>query len=870
MRDIFNVTQLFEHRLTLEIEEEVDKSVEFVDHVIVEGNLMVHGTIGGLKIPEDIVLKNSAMPIANKIFANKVATDNLIVNGNAVISGSFGGIDLEAFYNDRVSLSSEQDIHGDVWIGNSTAGTIELSGLINGIDITDFASNVMSKTKDQVVWAEKIFRGEIIADAPITTEEGINRVNLADMNRRAFKLSSHNIVNELLEFEDVVVNDVKVSGLINGLNFTHLAEDGLKKRDHFQRVTGINTFEAGFQVNGNIVAGRVNDLYLPTDILLKSTPQNITGQFTIQNLNVDVSENVEVTGNVNGIDLKQISDNILLKKGDQVIKGNKIIKGNVTIRGNIDVDFVNGFNWQAFLADVVRIDIPQDIRSPKTFLMDTEANNAFSGKTTATLINGKVLEHFLNEVVFIDIPTRITGHKTFTRDVEITGNLDAELINGLRLKTDVITLACNDKEDPQIITGEKTFETLTVYDDIDVEGKVNSYNLLELYKDTLLKEGDQHVFGMKYLNYAIFLGNVSPDTVNGMKLQRDLVTLNTDQEIETSLVFNGDIVVKNNLWVQGLINGVNVTQLAGEAVYLDTNQTIVGPYHFTAAEVTSDVAVEGLVNGVDLPLLDKNVDAFWTDITQSLQTMDSHSLDSCELANDLQHVLSKSYYILDGFDILKDFNYPASFLQVKSPEEIALINLNEDSSKATAISHIWNSSANNFLATIYEPTSIAKTLIQKIGGFEVNINIGILETDSSITLDDSPLSIPGGFKDAAVLMKDTTEIILAILFPSKGVCETFRISSPQSTSSVHVESYGKINVGKEATSIALYEIGNVIYLAVSRFYDHPKTGGYSKIYNRMSDGWDRFQNIPVFASSYGYEFNQQYGVELKTSDFWID
>ncbi|GFU28084.1 hypothetical protein TNCV_3153961 [Trichonephila clavipes] len=37
-------------------------------------------------------------------------------------------------------------------------------------------------------------------------------------------------------------------------------------------------------------------------------------------------------------------------------------------------------------------------------------------------------------------------HKTFTRDVEITGNLDAELINGLRLRADVITLACNDKE----------------------------------------------------------------------------------------------------------------------------------------------------------------------------------------------------------------------------------------------------------------------------------------------------------------------------------------------------------------------------------------------------------------------------------------
>lgn len=889
-----NVTQLFEHRLTLEIEDEVDKNVEFVDHVIVEGNLMVHGTVGGLKIPEDIVLKNSVTPISNKIFANKVAVDNLIVNGNAAISGQFGGIDLQEFYNDRVTLSGEQDIHGDVWLGNCSAETIELSGSINGINIVEFASNVMSKTKDQEVLAEKTFRGEIIADGPITTEEGINGVNLAEMNKRAFKLHTDNYVTEPLEFEDAIVMDISISGLINGLNFTHLAEDSLKKKG-FQRVTGINTFEAGFRVDGNIDAQTINDLFLPRDILLKSPPQNITGQFTIQSLNVDgnvhveglvngldlseiapqiirtdqesiiesdvtflepihVSENVEVTGDVNGVDLKLITENILLKKGEQVITGNKIIKGNVTIRGNIDVDYINGFNWKAFLADVVRIDIPQVIRSPKTFLMDTEVNNVLAANTNVGFINGKKLEDFLNDVVFIDVPARITGRKEFRRDLEVIGNLDAELINGLRLKTDVITLACNEDEDFQLITGEKTFEKLTVYGNIDVAGKVNSYNLPELYKDTLLTEGNQHIFGVKHLNEAIFLGNVSPETVNGMKLQRDLVTLNTDQVIESPLVFNGNVVVESNLLVQGLIDGVNLTQLADEAVYLDTDGTIEGPYVFKSAVVNSDVAVEGLVNGVDLPLFDRNVDDFWEDASHSLRIMDKHSLDSCELAKYLQNVLSKSYYILNGFDILKDFNYPASFLQIKSSQEIALVYLNDNSSNATAVSYIWNFSTNHFLATRDEPTSIAKILIQKIGGFEIKINIGILETDSFVSVYGSSLHIPGGFRDADILVKDPNEIILALLFPSKGICDTFRISSPLSTSTLDVESYDKVNAGKEATSIALYEIGNVVYLAVSRLYDHPKAGGFSKIFSRMSEGWQRFQNIPVSASSYVKHF----------------
>lgn len=48
-----------------------------------------------------------------------------------------------------------------------------------------------------------------------------------------------------------------------------------------------------------------------------------------------------------------------------------------------------------------------------------------------------------------------------------------------------------------MITGQKTFGNLTSYADIDVGGTVNSYNLYDLYKDTLLTEGNQIVVGKK-------------------------------------------------------------------------------------------------------------------------------------------------------------------------------------------------------------------------------------------------------------------------------------------------------------------------------------------------------------------------------------
>ncbi|KAF8787177.1 hypothetical protein HNY73_008801 [Argiope bruennichi] len=858
----FNVTKFMEHRIYLQIEDDpVD--VEFSDDVIVEA------------------------------IRNHVTVDNLIVRNNADISGTFGGIDLVEFYNNRVTLSGEDVIEGDVWLGNTTIQTVELSGLVNEIDIEKFASNVMSKTKPQEILAEKIFTGEVIVHGPITTKEGINGVNLADMNNRAFKLRGDNYVTKALEFEDVTVQNIHVAGLINGLNLTYIAEDSLKKTGP-QVVTGKTTFEAGFQVDGDIDADTVNDLNIPRDILLKSIPQAITGKFTIQTLNVagdvvidglvngldlseiaqniaqtgqdtvidsnvtfaepiHVYEDVNVTGVVNGIDLNRISETILLKEGDQIITGSKVLKGNVTIRGNFEVDYVNDHHWKRFLDDIVRIDIPQVIRAPKTFTMDTEINTVVAEKANAALINGRSLEEFLNDAVFIDVPAHITGHKEFRRDVKIEGNLNAELINGLNLEKDVITLACIFNPCPQIITGEKTFDKLTIHGNVHVPGTVNTYNLFDLYQDTLLQEGDQTVYGTKTIKEVHFLGNVFPQTVNGMKLQRDLVTLHTDQEIEGPIVFEGNVIVENHASVGGLINGINLTKLAEEAVYLNTSDTIEGFYNFRTVKVDTDVHVEGFVNNIDLPLFDRQVDGFWLDAAQSLEIMDRHSDDSCELTDYLQDVLSKSYYILDGLNLHQDFGYPASFLQIKSSEEINLVKLDDLATSATAIRQLWNSSTSGFITISEQITSIRKYIIKKVGNLEVSINIGIQDKDSFVSIGGEALSIPGGFKEASIWIEGPVAII-AILFPTKGICDFYRIITNNALQSPALENYGTINVGKEATSVAVFMIRNETYLAVSVLSDAHFSKGFSKIYKKEDEDWQRVQNIAASASNHVKHF----------------
>lgn len=126
-------------------------------------NLMIYpltGKVGGLTIPGDVVLKNSNEPISNKAFTNVAKVDNLVVGGDAHVSGTFGGVHLNDFYKDRISLDKEQEIEGDLWLGNSAIENLELAGLVNGVDLEEFAKNVMSKTKDQEVFAEKVFTGK--------------------------------------------------------------------------------------------------------------------------------------------------------------------------------------------------------------------------------------------------------------------------------------------------------------------------------------------------------------------------------------------------------------------------------------------------------------------------------------------------------------------------------------------------------------------------------------------------------------------------------------------------------------------------------------------------------------------------------------
>lgn len=72
----------------------------------------------------------------------------------------------------RISLDQDQELEGDLWLGNSVVENLDIAGLVNGVDLEDFVRNIMSKTRDQEIMADKIFTGTTVVNGRISTTEG--------------------------------------------------------------------------------------------------------------------------------------------------------------------------------------------------------------------------------------------------------------------------------------------------------------------------------------------------------------------------------------------------------------------------------------------------------------------------------------------------------------------------------------------------------------------------------------------------------------------------------------------------------------------------------------------------------------------------
>ena len=385
---------------------------------------------------------------------------------------------------------------------------------------------------------------------------------------------------------------IKGKLLVDQLNVVNLVIEG--KQNITSPIT--NTQVKEHIDNLNLLSGKVNQAF--NNVVYKSARQTIYGPIQFVHPISAFSSKIGQIHNqnflVNKIPLNHLKDNFLTINGSQFITGQTTFLRNISAENIQFNNLINNVN----LKDIIVKNSPfqqqvNGIHKYKNVKIITDLKLNPIGT-----INKIKLNHF---VTVDDVNQIINGHKTF-EFLECNRNINVNrLTNGRDLGL-FVKNAVKLNGPPQVITGQITFATPITVNHMEINGRINHrVNITELVKNAVYIAGDQKIIGKKsFLNSIIVKGNINVGgLVNGVNLD-EVVTTNTEQILTGEFVYKSDVHFKNNLIVN-FINGINIRD---EIVRRNSSQ----PQHLAGLKVfKNNITVFGditmnigsLIDGLD-------------------------------------------------------------------------------------------------------------------------------------------------------------------------------------------------------------------------------------------------------------------------------
>ncbi|KAI1289372.1 hypothetical protein HDE_08417 [Halotydeus destructor] len=483
--------------------------------------------------------------------------------------------------------------------------TIPANGLLNGIPMKEF---VLSNGPPQEITGTKIFKS-VEARKGVNVRGLTNGYDLSSLAKSAVKLNEPGqVISGSLEFEEPIrCKQLVVNGLINGrVNLTKMLHEAVRTDRPEQVITGIKTFTAPVSVSGNVnVLGRINGLKLLDDLVSIDRFQNITGAITFTKPVKFASDVTTLT--VNGIDL---SEEVIYKDHprEQVITVKKAFLQAVEVRGNIVTEpgsTIDGVNIAQLAKLVHSRDRP--IFNSTVVFDDLRVNG---GVILGQGINGHNLSNIHNELWLkskdqvINVPLTINGPV-------MMDNMKAARINGLSFPQDFV-LKSSVKQ--QVVKGEKIFRGDVYFPNggftVDPRVRMNEVNLADFSRNVVrsFPNGtfNHWINGANVFRTLVVKGSLFAKTVNGLNLERDVMTVNKAQVIRGPIVFKAPEIKIDRLRVRGnvtaqTVNGLNLTKWAQEVVVVGSGGVRpIRNKNFVGGIGASNVIVNGKLSGVDL------------------------------------------------------------------------------------------------------------------------------------------------------------------------------------------------------------------------------------------------------------------------------
>ncbi|XP_066279649.1 uncharacterized protein [Branchiostoma lanceolatum] len=614
--DGVDLTELQENVVTLTTDQVITGPFTFQSGVNITENMHVSGEVDGVdlsNLAEDAIYVN--YPDVQEVEGQKIFSEDVDVIEELTVTGIVNSFNLEEEFlhsTDNQTITGHKTFIAPVTIN----GDLTVRGTVDGVNLTELLQDMATLSGDQVIRGHKTFSSSTFVENNLIMDGTLNGI---DLSEDAVLLNSSQTITGTKVFKNGMVvegalameGSLHVEQQVNGVDLNDLAHNRVTLWTD-QVILGRKTFYDQVIVEGDAaVDGTVNGLHLQEfveDMMLSSTPQTVTGRKVFLG-QMTVEGDVITNGTVDGVDMSELMEEVIYLDKEQNITGNKVFSDPVVVQGDLFVEeLVDGVNITQLEQDMV---------------YSTGERQVITGTTTfldGFHVEGDIHVHYMvqgmdisEELWTVSDDQVITGQYVFQCNVTFHQDLEIqETVNGLDLSEDVLQWMTLD--DPQDVYGNLTFDsTVFVTENLEVTGTINGVDLSKCLGDAVMVAGDQVISGTKhFLGHLTIHGDLFVENVNEVKwpdFVGDIVTIHGDEEITGTKTFLGEVVmnstvtVHGNMWGGGQVDGVDLTLMQEEAIYLDEQQQVTGCKSFSSPDgmvVEGNVIIHGKVNSINM------------------------------------------------------------------------------------------------------------------------------------------------------------------------------------------------------------------------------------------------------------------------------
>ncbi|XP_077295398.1 female sterile (1) Nasrat [Arctopsyche grandis] len=461
-------------------------------------------------------------------------TGNVVVHGNVKVNNAqieyLNGLHVNTVLEDTVKKSKDGKlvIDGDVILESLSTDNINVEQ-INGINILEPNKNHLKNIKIEGD-LEIENHIHILKDVILEEHGTVNKINF---KTDIYTPRDDSFIDESklypLSFDNIIVRDtLTVENTMNGYDFS---EKGFKKLLEESRMYDKSLLR--------------EDLTLETLSIGKDINfENINGRFWKDFIERTVMTDEEVT-----LDKLNVDGMVKIGKSIEMAALNNLAYPN-------DYFLMNGNNSAVFMA-------------PKTFVnvlkvdeIDCEGViNGVKPENLVTLSTRQRLDNF----TFFDL--------TVTENFNVQGNITGKELDAF--------LSNPHLSEVKEIKSNVIFRNLRVNGTVIVENKINGSNWNSLFEGVIMKTNKvTTIDSLKSFEGLVNIENglnVRSGFVNNRRVA-DFFTVDTDQMISNDII-NGNIAIEE-LDVEGMFDGVNVTHLNDNVATLSDDQTLMSDVTF--------------------------------------------------------------------------------------------------------------------------------------------------------------------------------------------------------------------------------------------------------------------------------------------------